>query len=141
MSTQIKSGRGIVVRPGVHLDARDPEPGEVDRLVDEAVARFERFTDRDAEFERRFGRWRRPEHLPRYPIERWANRLLRWSEHDPGIVEAAAFVRSFPDRADRTLVAEIARFCAEAIEGKFATDKTLNLFRLDLLRRLDAVGF
>lgn len=130
----------VVRRPGVNLE-REPEPGEVENLVDEAVARFERLTTRDEEFERRFGRWRRPGHLPRYPIETWANRLITWSPVDPGIVEAAEFVRSFPERADRVLVGEIARFCAEALDGKYATDQTLRIFRLDLLRRLDAVGF
>lgn len=132
--------RTVVRRPGVHL-GRTPEPVEIENLVDEAVERFGRLTGRDEEFERRFGRWRRPGHLPRHPIETWANRLIRWSEFDPGIVEAAEFVRMFPERTDRVLVGEIARFCAEAIDGKHATDQTLRIFRIDLLRRLDAVGF
>lgn len=139
MSNLIKSGKIVVRRPGVFV--RDPEPGELDRLADEAVARFERLTARDDEFTARFGKWRRPEHLPRYPIEAWANARITWSRDVSGIVEAAAFVRSFPDPADQVLVGEIARFCAEGIHGRFATDETLRIFRLDLLRRLDEVGF
>jgi hypothetical protein len=129
----------IVRRPGIHV--RDPEPGEIENLVDETVERFKKLTTRDEEFARRFGKWNRPEHLPRYPIERWANTLISWSRIEPGIVEAEPFVRAFPERTDRVLVGEIARFCAEGIHGKFATDETLRIFRLDLLRRLDEVGF
>lgn len=120
---------------------RDPEPGEIDNLVEEAVERFTRLTTRDDEFTRRFGKWRRPDHLPRYPIEKWAQTRISWSRVDPGIVEATAFVRSFPEKTDRVLVGEIARFCAEGIYDKYATDETLRIFRLDLLRRLDEVGF
>lgn len=133
------SGGVIVRRPGVNV--RDPEDGEIDELVEEAVERFGKLTTRDDEFVKRFGRWRRPDCLPRYPIEDWAERMITWSRVDPGIIEAAPFVRSFPEKADRVLVGEIARFCAEAVHDKYATDTTLRVFRLDLLRRLDAVGF
>ena len=136
---QIREGRIVVRPPGVNI--RDPGDGEIDSLVEEAVDRLGKLTTRDDEFGRRFGRWRRPEHLPRYPIEAWANRLITWSRVESGIIEAAPFVRSFPEKADRVLVGEIARFCAEAVHDRYATDTTLRVFRLDLLRRLDAVGF
>lgn len=130
--------RYIVRRPGVIIGREDPD---VEHLVDEAVDRFEKLTTRDDEFTSRFGKWKRPEHLPKFPIEKWANELITWSRIDPGILEAASFVRSFPERTDQVLVGEIARFCAEAVFDKYATDTTLRVFRFDLLRRLDEVGF
>lgn len=139
MSTQIKSGKIVVHRPGVLIG--DPDPGAVDNLVDESVERLEKLTTRDEEFTARFGKWRRPEHLPRYPIEAWANVHVQWSRVESGILEAADFVLAFPEKTDRVLVGEITRFCAEGVHDEFATDKTLKIFRLDLLRRLDEVGF
>ena len=138
--TSILKGKIIVRRPGVII-GRDPEPGDISNLADEAVDRLEKLMTRDEEFTARFGKWRRPEHLPKYPIEAWAHTRITWSRVDPGILEAAAFVRAFPEKTDRVLVGEIARFCAEGVFDKYATDTTLRVFRLDLLRRLDEVGF
>jgi hypothetical protein len=133
--------RLVVRRPAIRVGGPEPDPGKMKALVEEAVSRLDKLTDRDEEFLRRFGKWRRPEHLPKYPIEAWANTRIYWSDVEDGIVEAAPFVRSFPEKADRILVGEVARFCAEAIHGRFATDETMRIFRLDLLRRLDDLGF
>lgn len=114
---------------------------DIAKLVAEATERLDPLMAEDQAFERHFGRFRRPDAAPRYPVDRWAREHIRWSEHEPGIIEAARFIRCFPDPADHAVVGEIARFCAERIEGEFATDKTLNVFRLRLLRRLESVGF
>lgn len=117
------------------------EEGTLNEIVDEAVERFRKYASRDEEFVARFGRWRRPGHAPTYPVELWANRWIRWHPEMDGVIDVERFVRSFPDKADRVLVGEIARFVSEPSIGLFATDKTLNSFRIELLRRLDAVGF
>lgn len=132
-------GKFMRVRPAVVVG--DADPRRIDRLVEEAIARLEKLTDRDEEFRRRFGKWTRPGHSPKYPIERWAAAWVRWHPNLEGILDVEHFVRSFPDKADRVIVGEIARFVAEEYMDKFATDKTLNTFRIDLLRRLDSVGF
>ena len=132
-------GKFMRVRPGVIVAEADAR--QIDRLVEEAVARLTKLTDRDEEFVRRFGKWTRPEHTPKYPIEAWAEAHVRWHPNLEGILDVEHFVKSFPDPADRTIVGEIARFVAEEYMDKFCTDKTLNTFRLDLLRRLDVVGF
>lgn len=132
-------GKMMRIRPAVVAGADDPR--RIDRLVEEAVARLEKLTDRDEEFRRRFGQWTRPSHAPKYPIETWAAAWVRWHPNLEGILDVEGFVKSFPDKADRVIVGEIARFVAEEYMDKFATDKTLNTFRIDLLRRLDDVGF
>lgn len=126
----------IVRRPGVYVSE-----GRLDGMVEEAVARLDPLVARDEEFLRRFGRWTRPSHAPKYPIETWANAWIRWDPRGDGIVDIEPFVRCFPDRADQVLIGEIARFVVEEVIGKFATDETLRVFRLSLLRRLDDVGF
>jgi hypothetical protein len=127
------------VRPGVVV--ADDDPRRIDRLVDEAIARLEKLTNRDEEFHRRFGRWTRPDHAPKYPIEAWAAAWVRWHPNLEGIIDVEHFVKSFPDKADRVIIGEIARFVAEEYVDKFVTDKTLKSFRIEFLRRLDAVGF
>lgn len=121
------------------IDSVDPRA--LDAIVEEAVERFRPLEARDAEFARRFGKWTRPDTVPRYPVEVWAKTRIRWDPRGDGVVDAAAFVRTFPDPADRTIVGEIARFVVEEYEGRFATDETLRLIKTNLLRRLDAVGY
>lgn len=124
-------------RPVVdHLDERS-----LDRIVEEAVERFRPLEARDDAFTRHFGKWKRPDNSPTYPIERWVNTRICWHRCGDGIVDAELFVRAFPDKADKVLVGEICRFVVEEYEGKFATDDTLRAFRTNLLRRLDAVGY
>lgn len=116
-------------KPGVYLDE------------DEAVERLRRFTERDAEFagemERR--RWSRPGSAVRYDLDARKS-LITWSAVDPNILDVKRFVRSFAV-VDRTTAAEVAIWVSEEFHGRFATDKTLNLIRLNILRRLDACGF
>ncbi len=116
------------------------DDNSLDRIVDEAIERFRPLETRDADFERRFGKWYRPDQSLKYPIEQWVNRIV-WHACGNGIIDADRFVKSFPDRADRTIVGEICRFVTEEYEGKFATDTTLRSFRANLLRRLDLVGY
>jgi len=108
-------------------------------LVDAAVCRFSRWTERDAEFKRRFGRWTRPSFARRYPLAEM-KRLIRWSTLDPEILDLAPFINEML-KEDRRIAGEIALFVFEEFRDAFATDKTLNLFRLSYLRRLDTCGF
>jgi hypothetical protein len=128
------------LRPGPHVDAGKLGRA-VDGLVEEAVERLSKLTDRDDQFLRRFGRWARPSHAPKYPIETWVTAYVRWDPRGDGVVDVEPFVKCFPERADRVVIGEICRFVVEEILGEFATDETLRVFRLSLLRRLDAVGF
>jgi hypothetical protein len=112
----------------------------VDQLVEEAVERLRRFEDRDAEFERRFGKWTRPSFARRYDLQRLVNLHVRWLPEIEGILDVKPLLMQLAPE-DRRIAAEIARFVSEEYEGKFATDKTLKTFRLDLARRLDACGF
>lgn len=111
----------------------------VKELVDETVAKLERFTTRDEEFEARFGRWKRPDFMPKYKLEAFSG-LIRYSCIDKEIIDAAPFIKQLRVE-DRFLAAEIARFEFETIKDEPATDKTLNTFRLSFLRRLSALGF
>jgi hypothetical protein len=129
----------VLVRRHPVVDQIDEKA--LDAIVEEAIERFRPLEDRDAEFVRRFGKWTRPDNSPSYPIERWAMTRIRWDPRGDGIIDAAAFVTAFPDTADRTIVGEVCRFVAEEYEGKFATDDTLRSFKINLLRRLDAVGY
>lgn len=108
-------------------------------LVDLAVERLSRFTGRDGEFEARFGNWQRPSFARRYPLE-GMKELIHWSALDPEILDVAAFVNALA-KEDRYIAGEVARFCYDEIERAPATDKTLNMFRINYLRRLDALGY
>lgn len=108
-------------------------------LVDLAVERLGKFTERDREFEARFGRWQRPSFARRYPLEEMKN-LIDWSRLDREILDLAPFVNALA-KEDRHIAGEVARFVYEEIESRPATDKTLNVFRLHYLRRLDALGY
>jgi|GEM_PF-6584790 len=109
--------------------------------IQEALERAVReHTHRDREFELAFGKFQRPGFAPTYELEKMKH-LIRWTPGLEGILDVAPFVRALNDRTDQTLAAEIARFTAEEFEGKPATDKTLNTFRLQFLRRLNACGF
>lgn len=108
-------------------------------LVDMAVERLERFTGRDAEFESRFGNWQRPSFARKYPLGEMKS-LICWSTLDPEILDLARFVNALA-KEDRWIAGEVARFVYEEFERAPATDKTLNLFRLSYLRRLDALGY
>jgi hypothetical protein len=108
-------------------------------FVELAAERLGRFTERDEDFEARFGRWRRPSFARRYPLEEMKH-LVDWSWLDREILDLAPFV-SVLAKEDRYIAGEVARFVYEEIEGKPATDKTLNTFRLHFLRRLDALGY
>lgn len=108
-------------------------------LVDLAVSRLERYTSRDAEFEARFGRWQRPSFAHRYPLEGMSH-LIDWSRLDPEILDVAPFINALA-KEDRQIAGEVARFTYEEVERMPATDKVLNTFRLNYLRRLDALGF
>ena len=112
----------------------------VDQLVDEAVERLRQTEDRDAEFERRFGKWQRQSFARKYNLEHLANAAIRWLPELPGIIDVKPFLMQLAPE-DRRIAGEIARFVSEEYEGEFATDKTLNKFRLDFIRRLDVCGF
>lgn len=115
-------------------------PGSVvSSLVEEALARLEKYTGRDAEFLARFGRWERPSFAPRYNLDALVA-LVRWSPWDPSILDAEPLILHLAPE-DRRIAAEIARFVAEEYENAPASDVTLKLFRLNLARRLDACGF
>lgn len=109
-------------------------------VAEEAAERTTRFTRRDAEFAQRFGRWQRPDFMPRYDLERHRH-LICWHPHQEGVLDVDPFLRTLRLKEDRQIAGEIARFVAEEFFDKPATDKTLGLFRLHLLRRLDACGF
>lgn len=113
---------------------------QLQQMAEEATERLRSLEGRDAEFTRQFGKWTRPDSAPKYPIERWAKEV-RWHPFGEGILDAAPFIRRFPDPADHAVVGEVARFVAEEYQGDFATDKTLRSFRVNLIRRLDAVGY
>jgi hypothetical protein len=108
-------------------------------LVDLAVERFNKFTERDREFEARFGRWTRPAFARRYPLDEM-KQLIDWSTLDPQILDVSRFVNTLA-REDRYIAGEVARFVYEEFEYRPATDKTLHTFRLHFLRRLDALGY
>ena len=110
-----------------------------DALVDLAVERLGKFTERDRDFEARFGRWQRPSFARRYPLEEMKH-LIDWSRLDHEILDVAPFVNALA-REDRWIAGEVARFVYEEVERLPATDKTLNTFRLHFLRRLDALGY
>jgi hypothetical protein len=57
-----------------------------------------------------------------------------------GIVDVAPFVRQLA-LEDRRIAGEVARFVVEAYAGRPTTDRTLQMIRLDLARRLEACGF
>jgi len=112
----------------------------LDGIVEEAVERLGKFQTRDAEFEARFGKWTRPEFAKRYPLEAWVNKFIHFSPVEEGIIDVKPFLlRMAPE--DRRIAGEIARFVSEEVEGKWATDSTLKMFRLSFARRLDACGF
>lgn len=113
--------------------------GIEERMIDEGIERLRRFTNRDTEFERHFGQWTRPEHLPRYKLEKMKH-LIQWSRVEEGIIECAPFIRAL-NEIDRVIAAEIAKFTYEQFEGKPASDKILNDFRNHFLRLLDLCGF
>jgi len=108
-------------------------------IVDLAVERLTKFTERDRDFEARFGRWQRPSFARRYPLEEMKN-LIDWSHLDPEILDLAPFINHLA-KEDRYIAGEVALFVYEEIERAPATDKTLNTFRLHYLRRLDALGY
>lgn len=108
-------------------------------LVDKTVDNLERHTHRDDEFERQFGRFSRPDGMPRYDLLRRA-RLISWSSDQEGIIEAAPFIRSLLE-CDRPVAGQIARFTAEEFEGEPASDTILNRFRNHYFRRLVMVGY
>jgi len=112
------------------------KPGAV---VDKLVERLEPYTARDREFEARFGRWRRPDFLRRYDLDR-LGRLIRYAPFDENLFDLAPLVNSLAPE-DRRIAGEVARFVYEEFEQKPATDKTLALFRVSYLRRLNALGF
>lgn len=128
------------MRPGPHV-SEGKLASAIDGMVEEAVDRLTKLTGRDGEFVRQFGRWTRPSHAPKYPIETWATAYIRWDPRGDGIVDVAPFLQCFPEKSDRIVIGEIARFVVEEIINKFATDETLRVFRLSLCRRLDTVGF
>ena len=117
-----------------------PGPTHRGAVVEEATERLAVFTRRDAEFARRFGRWQRPDFMPRYDLER-LQALVRWHPDQVGVLDIEPLLRMLRCREDRKIAGEIARFVAEEFVDAPATDKTLGLFRLHLLRRLDACGF
>lgn len=113
---------------------------ELPHNVQEAIERtIERNTQRDPEFLSRFGRWQRPSFAPKYDLDRMKH-LIRWSPFEKGIIDAAPFINSL-QKFDRVIAGEIAKFTAEEVHGKHATDKVLNTFKLQFLRRLSEVGF
>lgn len=107
-------------------------------LAGELTERLVKHVARDREFENRFGRWRRPEFARRYPLDEMKH-LIRFSP-DGQVLDAGPFVLALAPE-DRYVAADVARFTFEEFQDAPATDKTLNLFRLHLLRRLDVVGF
>lgn len=111
-------------------------PESIQHAIERVIGRN---TTRDIEFDRHFGRFQRPDHLRQYPLEK-LGRLVRWGPGVDGIIDVSRFILSL-NPEDRRIAGEIARFTAEEFEGKPATDKTINTFRLQFLRRLDAVGF
>jgi len=112
---------------------------KVDQLLDAAVARLDPLTERDEEFAARFGRWERPSFARRYRLEEM-QRLIRWQAGVDGIMDLRTFVSALAPE-DRRLAGEIARFVSERYQSCPATDKVLNTFRMDLMRRLELCGF
>ena len=108
-------------------------------LVEKLVERLEPYTARDREFEARFGRWRRPDFLQKYDPDR-LGRLIRYAPFDENLFDLAPLVDSLAPE-DRRIAGEVARFVFEEFEAAPATDKTLALFRVSYLRRLNALGF
>lgn len=112
----------------------------VNSLVEEALARLENHQTRDDEFLARFGRWQRPEFAERYPLRALINRTVRWDPRSGDVLDVSNFVRGLREE-DRYIAGEIAHFVAEEYVGKFVTEKTLNLFKIDFARRLYVCGF
>lgn len=111
----------------------------VDTLVEQTLGRLKRHTERDVEFERHFGSFTRPPHLPRYNLEQMKH-LVSWSPFTEGIIEVAPFIRAL-EEPDRVLAAEIAKFTHEQFLDKPASDKILHDFTNHFFRRLDICGF
>ena len=107
--------------------------------IEKLVERLDPYTERDREFENRFGKWRRPDFLRRYDLER-LGRLIRYAPFDSELFDLAPLIGSLAPE-DRRIAGEVARFVFEEFETKPATDKTLAMFRLSFLRRLNALGF
>lgn len=112
-------------------------PGVI--IAEEGIERLAKHTHRDAEFASRIHNWMRPEGAPRYDLDRRKS-LIRWLPTEEGVLDVELFLRSLQP-PDRVKAAEVAMWVAEEFAAKPATDKTLNMFRLNLLRRLDACGY
>lgn len=109
------------------------------RLLEFAINRINKTTNRDREFLAQFGSWTRPKFARRYDLEKMQY-LIDWGIHDKSILDVVPFIKNLAFE-DRIIAGEIARFCEEEIHDKFATDKNLKIFRLSFIRRLDACGF
>lgn len=112
----------------------------VNNLIEEGLARLEKYQTHDEEFLARFGKWQRPEFAERYPLWEMINRTVRWDPRSGDVLDVSNFVRSLREE-DRYIAGEIARFVAEEYLERFVTDKTLQSFKVDFARRLDACGF
>lgn len=108
-------------------------------LIEDGLERLTRYTTRDREFEAHMGKWTRPPHLRRYPLERFQS-LIRWHPADKSTLDVAPLIRSL-DKHDRFIAGEIARFVAEEFLNQPASDTVLHRFACQYLRRLDSCGF
>ena len=115
---------------------RNGSPGV---LVDAAVGHLEQLTARDREFESDFGSYRRPAFARRYPLEGLLA-LVRYAPNLPEVIDVAPFVLALAEE-DRWMAGEVARWVYAEFEHAPATDKTLGMFRLNLARRLEALGY
>ena len=113
------------------------------KLVDDAVDRLTKYTHRDDEFEARFGKWKRPETLRTYDLKAATSLIIYEGPGRARVFRCVEFVRYFaPD--ERFLLGEILRFVFEEYDDnakKPSGDKTLLSFRIEVHRRLDALGY
>lgn len=108
-------------------------------ISEEVAERLSRFTERDQEFSAAMKKWERPQGAPRYNLDVMKT-LVRYHEADPQVIDVERFLQALHPR-DRIAAAEIATWVSAPYINMWGTDKTLNMFRLEFMRRLDACGF
>ena len=112
-------------------------------LLDDVVDRLTKYTHRDDEFEARFGKWKRPDHLWKYDLKAATALIFYEGPGRARVFRCVEFVRYFASD-ERFLVGEILRFIFEEYDDnakKPSGDKTLLSFRIKVQRRLDALGY
>lgn len=117
---------------------------DIDKITNLAIDRLlevhEKYDYKDRKFEELFGSFERPSFARKYNVKLLVNRYVNYSLYDESIIDVAPMIRSL-NKEDRYIVAEIVRFVYQYYDSKYATDKTLNLFKLELIKRLEDCGF